>query len=106
MEPFEFHAELFEVRNEVLELLADCGFAWLSDFGFIDLMHDIYGIEVCGILRQEDAQAIEAVLLKTYSSWRHSRMYCKDASTHLPSRAGRSGDLARSRELRRRLASA
>jgi len=27
MEPFAFHAELFELRNVVLEMLADHGFA-------------------------------------------------------------------------------
>lgn len=37
MKPFEFHAELFDFRNAVLEMLSDNGFAWLSDFGSIDL---------------------------------------------------------------------
>jgi hypothetical protein len=84
MEPFAFHAELFELRNDVLEMLADHGFAWLSDFGSIDLMHDVYGIEVCGIREETDAHTIQTLLRKQFPSWRHSRMYCKDASTREP----------------------
>jgi len=84
MEPFAFHAELFELRNVVLEMLADHGFAWLSDFGSIDLLHDVYGIEVCAIREEPDAHAIERLLREKFSSWRHSRMYYKDASTREP----------------------
>jgi hypothetical protein len=40
MEPFEFHPELFELRNAVLETLAENGFVWLSDFSAIDSCHD------------------------------------------------------------------
>jgi hypothetical protein len=83
-EPFAFHAELFELRTGVLELLADHGYVWLSDFGSIDLAHDIYGIEVCGIREESDARAIERLLRKRFSSWRHSRRYYKDASTREP----------------------
>ena len=42
MERFAFHPELFELRNAVLEMLADQGFAWLSEFSSIDLLHDVY----------------------------------------------------------------
>ena len=84
MEPFAFHAELFELRADVLELLAEHGFAWLSDFASIDLAHDIYGIEVCGIREESDAQAIKQLLRKKFPSWRYSRMYSKDGSTREP----------------------
>ena len=83
MEPFAFHAELFALRNVVLAMLADHGFAWLSDFGSIDLSHDIYGLEVCGIREESDAHAIERLLRMRFSSWRHSRRYYKDASTRV-----------------------
>ena len=84
MEPFAFHAELFEFRTDVLELLAEHGFVWLSDFGSIDLAHDIYGIEVCGVREESDAHAIEELLRQKFPSWRHWRMYYKDASTREP----------------------
>ena len=59
MEPFAFHPELFELRNEVLEALGSHGFAWLSEFASIDLLHDVYGLEVCGIRAEDDARSIE-----------------------------------------------
>ena len=49
MAEFEFHGELFELRGMVMEALEENGFVWLSDFGAIDLRHDIYGLEVTGI---------------------------------------------------------
>jgi hypothetical protein len=75
MEPFAFHAELFELRNVVLEMLADHGFAWLSHFGSIDLLHNVYGIEVCGIREESDAHTIENLLCERFSAWRNSRRY-------------------------------
>jgi hypothetical protein len=84
MEPFAFHAELFELRNAVLEMLADQGYSWLSDYGSIDLLHDVYGIEVCGIREESDAHIIETLLRHKFSSWHYSRRYYKDASTREP----------------------
>ena len=87
MEPFEFHPELFELRNSVLELLADHGFAWLSDFGSVDLLHDVYGVEVCGIRQESDAHAIGDLLRELFPSWRYSaRCISKDSSTREPGR--------------------
>ena len=51
---FAFHPELFESRTQVLDLLSEAGFAWLEDFGSVDLLHEEYGLEVCGI--QEDSR--------------------------------------------------
>jgi hypothetical protein len=78
VDAFEFHPELFDVRNEALEALADGGYTWLSDFSSVDLLHDIYGLEVCGIPEQRDAQAIERLLRQLLPSWGHSRMMLKD----------------------------
>ena len=68
VEAFQFHPELFDVRNEVTEALADGGFTWLSHFGSVDLLHDVYGVEVCGIPLECDARAIERLLRKTLPS--------------------------------------
>jgi hypothetical protein len=80
MEQFAFHPELFELRNLVMEQLADEGFLWLSHFGSVDLMHDIYGLEVCGIHHEDDAHAILSIVRKMFPSWRHTRMYYVDYS--------------------------
>jgi hypothetical protein len=84
MEPFAFHPELFDLRNEVLELLTEHGLAWLSEFGSICPTHDIYGIEVCGIREESDAHSIEKLLRKKLSSWPYSHMYYKDCSAIEP----------------------
>ena len=73
MKSFEFHAELFDLRNAVLEALSDNGFVWLSDFGSIDLQHDVYGLEVTGIREEADARAITALLRKMFSAWRYAQ---------------------------------
>jgi hypothetical protein len=84
MEPFAFHPELFELRERVLEALAECGFAWLSDYGSVDLLHDVYGIEVCGIREEDDVAPITQMLRGLFPDWRYERSYCKDATTREP----------------------
>ena len=49
MDAFRFAPELLEMRNEVMETLGQCGFHWLSHYSAVDCVHDLYGIEVCGI---------------------------------------------------------
>ena len=78
MKPFEFHAELFDFRNAVMEALADHGFAWLSDYGSIDLQHDVYGLEVTAIREQADAAAIERLLRRMFPGWQYRRTFYED----------------------------
>lgn len=78
MKPFEFHAELFDFRNAVLETLSDHGFAWLLDFGSIDLQHDVYGLEVTGIREESDAVTIERLLRRMFPGWRYHRTFYED----------------------------
>jgi hypothetical protein len=78
MKPFQFHAELFDFRNAVLETLAEHGFAWLSDFGSIDLAHDVYGLEVTAIREEAGARQIERLLRKMFPTWRYRRTFYED----------------------------
>ncbi len=78
MTPFEFHADLFDVRTTVAEALADVGLLWLSDYGAIDLRHDVYGMEVTGIREKADARAIDPLLRGLLPGWRHGRTYYED----------------------------
>jgi hypothetical protein len=75
---FEFHPELFEIRGAVLERLADHGFVWLSDFGAVDLQHDVYGLEVTAIRTEELAAGIERVVIRMFPRWRHQRTFYED----------------------------
>jgi hypothetical protein len=78
MKPFEFHAELFDFRNSVMESLSENGFAWLSDYGSIDLAHDVYGLEVTAIRQETDALVIERLLRRLFPGWRFRRTFYED----------------------------
>jgi hypothetical protein len=84
MRSFRFHPELFELRTLVIETLADHEFAWLSDFGSVDLLHDVYGIEVCGIGAHENVAPITAILRRLFPDWPYLRSYCKEAFAREP----------------------
>jgi hypothetical protein len=84
MEPFAFHPELFELRERVLEALADAGYAWLSDYGSVDLLHDVFGVEVCGIHEEDEVAPILRLLRKLFPDWRHTHSYYKDGATREP----------------------
>lgn len=80
MQEFEFHPDLFALRGEVMEALSDAEFVWLTDYGAIDLAHDIYGLEVCGIREEHDARTIEQILIRMFPDWVYRRVYYQDRS--------------------------
>jgi hypothetical protein len=68
-DPFRFSPELFDIRNSVIEELADWGFNWLSHYSAADPLHDVYGIEVCGIHDEDDAVRILRLLACMFPDW-------------------------------------
>ena len=78
MDAFRFCPELFELRTEVLAKLEDAGFQWLSHYSSVDLLHDVFGIEVCGIFEEDDAAAILSLLRKMFPTWRVGCLCYKD----------------------------
>ena len=70
MDTFRFAPELFEYRNNVIAALAEAGFDWLSHYSSVDPLHDVYGIEVCGIHKREDAIQILRLLIGMFPSWK------------------------------------
>ncbi len=78
MDAFRFSPELFEVRNAVVAELRERGFEWLTHYSAVDMMHDVYGIEVCGIHEEEDASSILEILRHMFPSWNTCRTYYKD----------------------------
>jgi hypothetical protein len=75
---FRFAPELFELRNEVLAALEDKGFHWFSHFSSVDLLHDVYGVEVRGIKEREDATGIQRLLGRMFAAWRLGGLYFYD----------------------------
>ena len=70
MDAFRFSPELFKFRELVMEKLEAAEFFWLSHYSSVDCMHDVYGIEVCGIKEEEDARSIQKILIATFPTWR------------------------------------
>jgi hypothetical protein len=44
----------------------DAGYEWLFHYSSVDPLHDIYGIEVCGIHEQSGALRIRDLLLQMF----------------------------------------
>lgn len=81
---FRFAPELFERRSEALDFLADHGIVWLTDFNSMDVVHDLYGLEIEGISDKETAKKIMSLLDKRFSgvahvkrqeAWTYRRMF-------------------------------
>jgi hypothetical protein len=75
---FEFHPELFELRTQVIELLAEHDLVWLSDYGAVDLQHDLFGLEVTGIQSEQVAFAIQRILAQEFPKWPYRRTFFED----------------------------
>jgi hypothetical protein len=75
MSDFAFYPELFEHRTLALETLAQHNYNWFEDFSSIDLLHDLFGLEVCGIAEEEDAQIILSILEELFPEWPNTDVY-------------------------------
>ena len=78
LDSFRFSPELFEVRNDVIDRLTDCGFDWLTHYASVDPAHDVHGIEVCGIHDRDDAVKIVEILTEMFPTWRPGCLCYKD----------------------------
>ena len=87
-----FHPELFSERTRVMEALSRCGYSWFTHYGSIDLDHEQYGLEVCGIRRERDAIAIDAILRDIYPEWRHGQVFFEDCGLDIGWKVERSRD--------------
>jgi hypothetical protein len=77
-DPSGFFSELSGHRNEVVTELHDQGYDHLIHYASVELLHDTYGIEVCGIPKEEDAEEILAILRQMFPSWTEGYTHCKD----------------------------
>jgi len=79
MQEFRFCSELFEYRSTAIETMSKHGLDLFTNFGTIDVLHDVFGLEVCGIPEESDALKILSVLRTTFPNWRHFDMFEKDS---------------------------
>jgi hypothetical protein len=76
---FSFHSELLENKEKASELLNDAGIVWFSHYSSIDLLHEEFGLEVCGITDESTLEPIADALRSGFPHWHCSRFCCKDA---------------------------
>ncbi len=98
MDPFRFSPELFEIRADVMESLEQAGYQWLSHYSSVDCLHDLYGIEVCGIHQKGDSVAIEDILRQIFPKWNVGCLCYKDYGRETGWKARVYRDKSRQRE--------
>ena len=78
MNPFQFEPELFSYRASVIEILNRAGYEWPTHFNSIDLIHDRFGLEVCGIAEKRDALGMLRILRQALREWRFYHLSYKE----------------------------
>ena len=68
-DPYAFSGELLGCVSELAEQLELAGFDEMSDYTSIEVMHDVHGLEVCGIPSASLALEIARLLLRHFHSW-------------------------------------
>jgi hypothetical protein len=68
-DPFAFSADLLNCRIELIDHLSDAGFDLGSEYSSVDLLHDVHGLEVCGIHNADDALEVTRILLRVFLGW-------------------------------------
>ena len=84
MSEFHFHAELFEARAKLIAALARRDILWFSDYPTIDVLHEEYGLEVCGVQEKETALRIGWVMVETFPDWPYGALFLKTWGTGDP----------------------
>jgi hypothetical protein len=71
----QFRPELFDARNRASEALETAGIIFLQDYGSIDPLHDIYGLEVCGIADECKVEPIAKTMQAAFPHWHFGKDY-------------------------------
>lgn len=74
----QFHPELFDYKGRASGVLDTAGFAWFSDYSSIDLLHDEFGLEVCGIQEESSLEPIANAMRREFPQWHYNHICCKD----------------------------
>ena len=84
MGSFSFYPELLEYQGEVRTLLSDHGYEWFSDYSAVDCLHDVHGLEVCGVREEQVANSMLVILSRRFKSWPYRRLSLKDYGSRDP----------------------
>jgi hypothetical protein len=78
---FSFFPDLLELCRSLVPELSTAGYEMMSDFSSVDAMHDVYGIEVCGINDPDVALEITRLLLGRFPGWNAGWLHRPDGSS-------------------------
>jgi murein DD-endopeptidase MepM/ murein hydrolase activator NlpD len=78
---FVFCPELLNLCTELVPELSAVGFETTADYSSIEAMHDVHGIEVCGIRHPETALRITRYLLRRFPGWNADWLHPPDGSS-------------------------
>jgi hypothetical protein len=67
-----------ERQSKKSNILAEAGLELFSDYGSIDLLHEEYGLEVCGIQQEAKVDPIVEVMRKGFPHWHYYGLCHKD----------------------------
>ncbi|MDB6054085.1 MAG: hypothetical protein JWN25_1608 [Verrucomicrobiales bacterium] len=71
-EGLQFHPEFFECKARASEILDTAGFAWFSDYSCIDILHEEFGLEICGLREESSIEPITQAMSTAFPHWHHS----------------------------------
>jgi murein DD-endopeptidase MepM/ murein hydrolase activator NlpD len=78
---FAFCPELLNQAENLAAELASAGYEVMSDYSSIDVMHDVHGLEVCGIHSPDVALEITRLLLSRFPGWNAGWLHAPDSAS-------------------------
>ena len=57
------------------------GFEFMVDYASVEVLHDVHGLEVCGIRNAEDAMTITRLLMRIFPGWTPGWLHHPDAAS-------------------------
>lgn len=68
-DPTAYRPELLELGRDVVSELSAAGYEALSDYSSVEPLHDVHGLEVCGVRNTEATLDIVRLLLRLFPGW-------------------------------------
>ncbi len=77
-DPTALYQSLFDERNRASRVLEAAGLAAFRDYCAIELIKETYGLEVCGIKKEDRVQPILVALQRGFPQWHFSKVSRKE----------------------------
>jgi hypothetical protein len=75
---FTFSPMLFEEKARASTILEEAGFIWMNNYSSLEILHDKYGLEVCGIRDELDVKPIADAMQKGFPQWHYHHISAKN----------------------------